>query len=211
MKTAGAASGCLTQCEGSLRDLAAKALGEADYSAVRYLTEIAEAVSLLKRRIPTTDRPQFQECPLTNGSSSGGSSPTGGNSAGRKVGTKVKGARAYPKFFRQGERLVKVGWSKKAREEYEHRTPRQAVVAFAWHLTSRVQPGRVFAMDGLLPVPDPATGDEIPAYQAYVTLAWLREAKAIEKKGRDGYVLRVDSLADGGLDQLWDHLPERSA
>ena len=55
-----------------------------------------------------------------------------------------------------------------------------------------------------MPVPDSA-GGEIPSYQVYLTLAWLRHVGAVEKKGRSGYVLR--SGLD--LDAIWDRIPVR--
>lgn len=125
-------------------------------------------------------------------------------SATRKPAKKSK----YPRFERDGDRLVKVGWSKKAKAEYEHRAPREAVVAFVNHLTSRVEPGEVFAVDDLLPVPDGS--GELPSYQVYLTLAWLRAAEAIDKKGRDGYVLTAAPLDGSALNVLWRQLPMRT-
>jgi hypothetical protein len=121
----------------------------------------------------------------------------------------VQDKSAYPRFHRDGDRLVKTGWSKKNRESYEHRAPRGTVIAFVRHLVSRVGAGEVFGIEGLLPVPDVSNG-EVPAYQVYLTLAWLRTVGAIEKKGRDGYRLVSDGLAEKRLDEYWSQLPEHS-
>jgi len=128
------------------------------------------------------------------------------SSTSRTRGSKLD----YPRFERDADRLIKIAWSKKHREEYEHRASRDAVDAFVRHLLARVPEGEVFDVEGLLPVPDLRGGD-IPAYQLYLTLAWLRSAGAIEKKGRDGYIVRDGSLGDGGLDRLWSSIPERKA
>lgn len=116
----------------------------------------------------------------------------------------------YPRFERDGDKLVKIGWSKKHKDQYEHRASREAVIGVARHLASRVKAGQVFEVENLLPVPDSANG-EIPAYQVYLVLAWLRSEGAIEKKGRDGHVLRDASIATGGLDSLWEGVPNREA
>lgn len=116
----------------------------------------------------------------------------------------------YPRFERDGDRLVKIGWSKKNKEAYEHRAPREAVDAFVRHLASHVAPGKVFAMEDVMPVPDPGTGVDLPAYQAYLVLAWLRHVGAVEKKGKDGYVLRNGMLTGGKFEVFWSDITPRS-
>lgn len=183
-----------------------EALKQQRYRDIAEVARLADGVArLLQRQLPTVSPHRDRTVPAQ-------SSPLkpmqpGGAASSKRKKKKVE----YPRFERDGDRLVKIGWSKKNKEAYEHRAPREVIIAFARHLANRVEPGHVFAMEELFPIPDVVTGDEIPTYQAYLTLAWLREAKAIEKKGRDGYVLRNGSLADGGLDELWDNLPKRSA
>ncbi len=104
--------------------------------------------------------------------------------------------------------MVKVGWSKKANDEYEHRAPRTAALAFVEHLASRTSARQVFEIEPLLPVPD-GRGGELPSYQVYLALAWLRHAGAVQKKGREGY-LRVTNPLDGSaFDTMWNQIPER--
>jgi len=115
----------------------------------------------------------------------------------------------YPFFERDGDKLVKVGWSKKHRDEYEHRASREAVIAVARHIASQVKVGQVFEVESMLAVQDSA-GSDIPAYQVYLILAWLRSAGAVEKKGRDGQILRDGSIGSGGLNNLWERVPVRA-
>lgn len=115
----------------------------------------------------------------------------------------------YPQFVNDGDRLVKIGWSKKNKGAYEHRAPKESVIAFLRHLMANVSEGKLFTMDGLLPANDPSTGSEIPAYQAYMTIAWLRGTDVIERKGRDGYVLLRNMSKKVELEELWDTLPAR--
>mgnify|MGYP006983099211 CR=1 FL=1 len=114
----------------------------------------------------------------------------------------------YPRFERDGDKLVKVGWSKKDRREYEHRAPRSAVFAVAATLSSQGRPGKVFSMESILPVKGSA-GEEIPSYQAYLALAWFRHTGAVEARGKDGYAVAGGSLATDALTSAWDNLPQK--
>lgn len=198
----------LREAEASLRQLIERCLREQRYRDVAEVARLAEGVARL------IGQPADESVPKSlQKRRSIGPSPSPKENAmllsTQASEAKPKKGNEYPRFERDGDRLVKVGWSKKNQEAYEHRAPQEAVIGFVRHLESRVKPGEVFVMDELFPIPDIATGDEVPAYQAYLTLAWLRLTGAVEKKGRDGYVLRMDSLSDGGLDQLWNRLPER--
>ena len=57
-------------------------------------------------------------------------------------------------------------------------------------------------VDDVLLVCDGA-GDQLPSYQVYLALAWLRELGAVKKVGREGYVLQGNMIENGGLDELW--------
>ncbi|NOX51989.1 MAG: hypothetical protein GXP16_15845 [Gammaproteobacteria bacterium] len=114
---------------------------------------------------------------------------------------------SYPKFIKDGERLIKVGWSKKNRKEYEHRVPFSAAMFFARYLVESVEPGKLFQVDEILPVSD-AEGHEIPSYQVYVTLAWLISTGSVEKKGRDGYFVAPGRLTIQTINDSWDKLPQ---
>ncbi len=192
----------LMGAEVSLRELMEQGLGQHRYTDVAVIAGMAEGVSRLL--LGDRARPPVQPTPPNVATET--RSP-------RKTAKKARSRtqkREYPRFERDGDKLVKVGWSKKHKEQYEHRAPREAVIAFARHLAGHARDGEVFAMEDLLPVPD-LSGGEVPAYQVYLTLAWLRQADAVEKKGRDGYVLRDRSLAEGGLDKLWNAVAQRSA
>jgi len=114
--------------------------------------------------------------------------------------------REYPHFRRDNGKLVKVGWSKKDRREYEHRVPYRAVLRVAHRINEVVPPGRVFRMDRALPV-KMEDGGEIPSYQAYVALAWFRALGAVEERGRDGFAVVNGGLTPERLEQAWRELP----
>jgi hypothetical protein len=200
----------LHEAEEALRKLIEAALAEQRYKEVGEVAELADSVARLMRGVgiegarktpgaePTAHSlmaevpsapPAIRTPKPQRKASAGSQSPTGG---------------------RDGNRLVKVGWSKKNKKEYEHRVPRDVVSTFVRHLADHAKDGQVFAVEDLMPVVDPA-GEEVPAYQIYVTLAWLRDSGVLEKKGRDGYVLTQSSVVNGNIDDLWESIPTRSA
>jgi hypothetical protein len=193
----------LVEAEGSLRHLIEQGLREQRYGDVAEIAVLAEGLSRLlqghrgaedsHRDLPTAERAPKVVTPPTK-------RPRG-----------HAGAADYPRFERDGDKLIKIAWSKKNKAAYEHRAPREAVIAFARHLSGTVSEGKVFVVEDLMPVPDVANGGEIPAYQIYLTLGWFRRIGVVEKKGRDGYVLRRAALGDGALDRLWAGLPARAA
>lgn len=60
-------------------------------------------------------------------------------------------------------------------------------------------------MDDLLPMTD-QKGEEIPSYQAYLVLAWLRSLAAVQKASRGGYVCQSERLQQVQLDAAWEAL-----
>jgi hypothetical protein len=112
----------------------------------------------------------------------------------------------YPRFERAGDTLVKIGWSKKGREEYVHKAPKTGVDAVTRRVMDVGKDGHVFVTDDLLPVKLNGGRDELPGYQAYVCLAWLRNIGAIQQHGREGYSVRGTNIADT-VNKGWEALP----
>jgi hypothetical protein len=203
MGTVRDARGVLAIAEGSLRQLMETALREQRYADVAGIAGLADGVA----RLIQGDSPDRDVAPQELAPSAA-MVPCEPVVPSPKISGKSTKS-TYPRFQSDGDKLVKIGWSKTNKSAYEHRAPREAVVAFARHLTANVVEGKVFSMEDLLPVPDVANGGEIPAYQAYLTLGWLRSVGAVAKKGRDGYVLRHGGLANGALDKFWSSLSGR--
>jgi hypothetical protein len=135
--------------------------------------------------------------------------------SGRKAGRTRKKSRPtrkagdYPKFLREGESLVKIGWSKKEKATYEHKAPRRVLTALVGALEKTGRGGKRFSFEDLLPIADPDGGGEVPSYQAYLALAWMRTEALLTQHGRQGY-----SIPDGiDLSELintrWEELTTR--
>ena len=106
---------------------------------------------------------------------------------------------------------MKVGWSKKKGREYEHRAPRDLAMRVASHLLMRTTADELFTTEDILPVIDPNSGHEIPAYQVYLVLGWLRASELIERHGRDGYRHPARELSEDELERIWDSLPGKGS
>lgn len=112
----------------------------------------------------------------------------------------------YPLFVRDGDKLVKIAWSAKDKKEYEHRAPRSAISSLIDVIASKASSGKLFHVDGILPVPDDDGSGELPTYQVYLVLAWLRECGVIEKVGRDQYKLLDAAQAHKTAKRCWTEL-----
>jgi hypothetical protein len=116
--------------------------------------------------------------------------------------------REYPSFVRDGDSLIKIGWSKKDRSEYEHRAPRNAlekiVAAIAKLATSKSR----FSVEELLSLVNSSSArDEIPTYQTYLCIAWLRQRGLLEQHGRQGYSCGISSGLKQVVDENWGEIP----
>jgi len=116
----------------------------------------------------------------------------------------------YPKFFRRGDQLLKIGWSKKAKEEYEHKAPRWVVDALTAAIARRSRSRKLFMVEDLLPLKDPQAKSEIPSYQAYVVLAWFKVSGLVNQHGRRGYSVRNGSRLADAVAASWQQLSDTS-
>ncbi len=114
----------------------------------------------------------------------------------------------FPKFEIERDRLVKIGWSKKDRAVYEHRAERDVARAVSLYLAA-VPNKDGFKMDNMLPI-ELADGSEVPSYQAYLVLAWLRHIGLVEKQGKDGYQWVGESFDEPAFNAAWKATPRRA-
>lgn len=195
------AKGVLADAEKVLRELMQEELASQRYSELAELAKMADG--LLRLAGGATAHPTWQ--PRSDALSPLEDAATTTAARTRKASVKP----VFPRFERHADKLVKVGWSKRQRKEYEHRAPRAAILAFTVHLGSRTMASKPFVVDTLLPAYD-AAGDEIPNYQVYLALGWLRQLRIIIKRGREGYLRTANPLDGSVFDTLWLQTPERT-
>lgn len=115
----------------------------------------------------------------------------------------------YPRFFRQGNQLIRIAWSKREKKEYRHKTLYTAVEALATAMASEGADGRVFSTDQFLPIHDPTDGSVVPSYQSYVGLSLLKQAGLIDQHGRQGYSIPRIAEFKAAVKAVWKKLPEQ--
>jgi hypothetical protein len=113
----------------------------------------------------------------------------------------------YPRFVRENDNLVKIGWSKSHRAEYEHKSPKRLLAVLCESLMTTN--GKRIMMDKILPLKDLVSGSAFPDYQSYVCLAWLRSAGLVIQHGRQGYSLPKGIELQKSAEALWAGLPSR--
>ena len=178
----------MQSCEHELRELAAQAVKGGDYAAVRRITDWAETIRTLMPDVSA-------------------------DGAGRKRGASPprprSGGGRYPRFSRSKDQLVKVGWSKKTKEEYHHYAPRRVVDALVKAVGLACAGGKVLASSDLFPLRDESVGNNFPDYQVYLALAWLRQLGLVEAHGRrGGYTLAPAAQPDTTVTNAWNELEE---
>ena len=115
----------------------------------------------------------------------------------------------YPKFLRDGDALVKIGWSKSAKNEYEHKSPKRVLTALVTAIMKAGSNGKRFAMESLIPLKDASDGSLLPDYQTYVCLAWLRSLGLVMQHGRQGYSLPKGTPIEQAAERAWTSLAAR--
>ena len=203
----------LERCEASLRALVAEAAQTGDYEAVLPLTSLARELARLGevalRRGPTTESTKKQ--PIT-ASARPENAPRPAGRSPRKRAPRVEGGSSaeYPRFCRKGRELLKIGWSKSSRSEYEHRVPKEAVDRVVATLAEAAAQEDLVRVDEWLKALEKRGGEPIPTYQVYVALAWLRNEGLIRQHGRKGYSL-AGPLIGRDVTQRWDALQESAS
>ena len=196
-----AAEEVLKEAERRIRTLLQEAAAEGDYDAVAPLAGLAKQVGTMVegRRAPST-RPSRPGPPKPKRRKVSAVKTT---KKTRKTNSRSKKRAGYPKFRREGDHLIKVGWSKTDKAEYEHRAPKAVVDALVAALVAEASEGSLVTMDAVLPLLE-KDGTELPAYQAYLCLAWMRAEGLVDARGRKGYSIAegVDLAAD--VDGRWN-------
>jgi hypothetical protein len=179
----------LSSAERKLRELVGMAAGGGDYDTAERIMAWAKVLAELTAEHTSPETP-----------SSKGVLRSPQPAAHRQSRTPTKGK--YPQFFRRGDNLVKIGWSKTERKEYEHKTPRRVLDTLANAIARRSNNGKVFTAKQLFPLKD-GDGSEFPGYQNYVALAWLRTVGLVKQHGRRGYTAKFGSQLPNAVISAW--------
>jgi hypothetical protein len=210
----------LNKTEVNLRDLGAEAAKLGNYDDVVRIAEVAKGLHALATTLRADEdratavavedgarRLQRSNKPKNGSSNELTTRRTNGSTKTRRAARRTSRKNGYPRFARRGDDLIKIGWSKGATKEYQHKAPFQVVLALAESLQEKASNGDILATDDFLPEALPNSGEEIPTYQNYVSLAWLRSIGVVTQHGRQGYSAdSADSLKQM-IKESWSELP----
>lgn len=173
-------------CESRLRGLISEAAAAGELEELKAVADLAMA---LRKSVPASAAPSLQQ---------GVSVTTASNPASSK---QQSGSHSYPRFEVEADRLVKIGWSKRERAEYEHKVPKP-VAQTAFSALLRATGPEPFRMEDLFPFLL-FEGKMIPSYQSYLVLSWLRNMELIEKVGKDSYRWAAKEIDDESFEEFW--------
>ena len=177
----------LSGAEQHLRELIIEAAREGDYLGVDTARDLAVSVNQLINR-------------LSDGETSTKKSMIKNEIKGKKVsrakkraGLKKKTPSGYPKFTVRDDTLVRIGWSKKEKREYQHKVPKSlfdlTIKTMGDLAKSRNGP---FMAEEIVEHINENNSESVPGYQVYVVIGFLREKGCIKQEGREGYRIPVD-------------------
>lgn len=183
----------LQQAESALGQLLNEASNSRDWTRVDWLLRLIKSVASLEAsgNIGSVKSQMQLDHPEDAGRASSIIAQAYQKPQLKKVGT-----REYPIFKREGaDTLVKVGYSKSDRRQYEHRSPRTVLERLSEQIGKVGSDGAVFTSDQLLP-PGEQTLADLPTYQVYLCLAFLVQHGVVHKLGRQGYSIAPESAGD---------------
>jgi hypothetical protein len=197
----------LNDSEAALAALAGEAAKEASYDAAAFLIDLAKDVANLASK----GRTQLDPAARTSIQQTTGhpaTTPTITPMAYFPIKGRPKKGQ-YPKFLREGNNLVKLGWSPSEKAEYEHKSPRKTLPLLIVAISKIGSNGKRFSMDKVLPLVDPTDGNRVPDYQVYLCLAWLKNLGFLTRHGRQGYSLTTRAPIEALIETHWAALPAR--
>jgi hypothetical protein len=197
----------LTEAEQELAKLASEAAAQRDYDAAAVAIDVAKEVGTISARFAAVSSNALASDEIGDAEASLQSTVSrSGTRAIVRPQSSKKGN--YPRFLREGDYLIKVAWSKTERSEYEHKSPKGVLNALVPAIARFGAGGKRFTMDAVLPLKD-ASGSEVPDYQTYLCLAWLRTMGLIKQHGRQGYSLPRNGDISNAAESEWNRLSTR--
>jgi len=201
------ALGIIRSAEQSLADLAQKALVQRDYPKTTFLMGLAEELRDIAAGLESPPE-EVAPTPITEGikiTDALSLLVQGSNKV--KLSRKSPKKGEFPKFLRDEGNLYKIGWSKADRATYEHKAPKHVLLALIDKLKVVAAKKRRFTMEHILPLIGKDDQAELPSYQVYLCIAWLRKLNLITQYGRKGYSISHPAKLEFSAEKAWQKLP----
>lgn len=171
----------ISSAEAAVLEVLAAAAFQGDYHTIDLARETAERLRHVRKALDTGDPISPEPSPIPRRSR---------GTRGERRKSRERGRRNYPRFEVHGSSLVKIGWSKKKAAEYTQRIPEdvfQRVVA-GLQAIAQESSGPISSESILAGTAD-LGGDEVPSYQTYAVLRFLRHHDVVRQTGRGEYFL----------------------
>lgn len=221
MKRADQATDLVRRTEDGLRQLAADSIASGDYEVGIRLSSWAKTVGGLLTGVASASANEPLGVPYListdpedtigdcrRASSSERRAPNTRCPQARKRKNRASTPKGYPRFIRRADSLIKIGWSKRSKEEYQHKAPQKVVFMLADNIAGAGTNGRLVTVQDLVPMCDPADKSTVPDYQTYLCLAWLRENRLLNQHGRQGYTVADPKSFGRRVAEAWDQTPQ---
>lgn len=109
------------------------------------------------------------------------------------AGDNSQNAGRYPIFTARNGTLYRLAWSRKKHSEYEHRVPKATIDLIATAMSGLARSGGPpVEVETIVTNINRSSVIQIPQYQVYLVVGWLRRCNCIEQIGRDGYRIPAD-------------------
>ncbi len=195
----------LRHAEGEIHALIGAAAQARCYSDLPSLARMGEHLSIIANEFDMEASASVPSAPAAISQDEHRQATPPQDRAGKRTRQKQVAAGSYPRFVREGEVLVKIGWSQSKKSDYEHRAPITAVRAVVARLAELAKKSPEFTMEDLADVQPLGEFQVVPHYQTYLVLAWLRARAHVEQAGRKSYRVTVNELAQN-CERSWKEM-----
>lgn len=207
MSRADAAKSEVAKALSRVQAIAEEALGEKDYAGLEKVAFIAGQLEAVLTGCLTT-KTQISSPAKVASEASRFPSPRSKRKAVSK-GNNRKEPAGEPTFYRGDNELIKIGSSKTGDGTYEHRAPYEVVERLVSQLGGARSSEELVRMDDVMAGLGKVSGREVPSYQAYLCLAWMRSEGLVEQHGRRGYTVPDPTGLQDAVEQTFKALQRR--
>ncbi|MGA2060136.1 MAG: hypothetical protein ABSG67_06615 [Thermoguttaceae bacterium] len=198
----------LTTAEKTLIELSNESASKRDYDRATIILETAREIGALINRL--------EEIPSNNSAVNNlqiikdilPASSIEKHKSGVKAVERKRRRSLYPMFYRNGDFLVKVGYSKH-KGEYEHKSLSNVLFGLVEVLSKINDRSHLFTMEEILPKVVAILNTEIPSYQPYLCLKWIKSLDLVKQHGRKGYSVQAYREIIQKVRTCWEQLPTR--
>ena len=193
----------LAEAERKLQVVIGETAMAGDYASSREVSGLAESIRCLAGQLSPGDQAGQSSAvnagPIATGVSKNVGQPKQPRKDAKRTRSRERATENrlprsdYPRFELRRGTLIRVGWSKKNKSEYEHKVPEAAFDQAVRLMSTMAEESGdgPLAADRLIEAAA-SVGEGVASYQIYVILGFLTSAGIVQKEGREGYRVPSD-------------------